>query len=235
MQKSTIFTTLLIAALVISILMPAFQVLKTISIILLAFIIIFGLYYQFWFLRNPVREWVQDKNIILSPAYGTVSKIIKRDTSQITVEKKYASTFLTQTSDIWTWGYLINIMMTPLDIHYQRAPLASTLISQKYVSWKFLNAVENPESLRAHFENERNEMTFETEDWFRYKIIQISWYLARRIVPMLEDNQKVTSAETIWLIKLWSQVSIILPSNIELHIQEWDKLIDGVSSLGKIQ
>ena len=54
--------------------------------------------------------------------------------------------------------------MTPLDIHYQRAPLASTLISQKYIPGKFLNAVENPESLRAHFENERNEMTFETKD-----------------------------------------------------------------------
>ncbi len=195
----------------------------------------FILFYQFRFLRNPVREGVADQAVFLSPAHGTVTKIIKRTEGEIPVEKKYATTFLAQTQDIAPSWYLINIMMTPMNIHYQRAPMVSTVVNQKYVKWKFMNAVSDAASLGAHFENERNEILFETESWFRYKVIQIAWYLARRIHSHVELGQSLGSAETIGLISLWSQVSVIVPEWIDLKVKEWESVIDWVTVLWTIQ
>lgn len=210
------------------------NLLKTLGLLLLLCIICFWLFYQFRFLRNPERLPNENPNLIISPAYGEVSAIIKRYwVDDVPVEKKYAKTFLTQTSDMGSWGYLINIMMTPLDIHYQRAPIESTLIKQEYVPGKFLNAVTDPSSLTAHFENERNEMTFETWDGFRYKIIQIAGFLARRIHSHVEIDQQVTSAETIGLISLGSQVSILLPPEVILDIEVWQRVVDGVTVIAE--
>lgn len=195
----------------------------------------FRLYYTYRFLRNPERNWTNDWSLFLSPAYWTVSEIIKRDAKSVSVKKKYASIFQTQTEEIWEAWRLINIMMTPLDIHFQRACYPSKVITQTYISWKFLNAVHDAWSLTAHFENERNEITFETAKWMRYKVIQIAWFLARRIHSYVHVWTTVSSAQTTWLISLWSQVSVILPLDwIEIKIKKGQKVIDGESVLATI-
>lgn len=195
--------------------------------------ILLGAYY-FWFLRHPHRIGVQDTVSILSPAHGVVSKILYRSGDQVPIEKSYYPIFLAQTQDIGDAGYLINISMNVHNVHYQRAVLPSTLIQQEYIPWKFLNAVYDAGSLQAHFENERNEMTFRTDTGFVYKVIQIAGLVARRIESYVEVGDKVVSAQDIWLIKLWSQVSLLLPGNVILSIHEWDIVIDGETILGSI-
>lgn len=204
---------------------------KILLISFLSFLLGCVFFYQFRFLRNPVRNWVDDPSVFLSPAHGKITKIIKRTEWEIPVQKKYATTFLTQTKDVSPSWYLINIMMTPLNVHYQRAPISSVLVDQTYVKGKFMNAVNDASSLWAHFENERNEMLFKTESWFHYKLIQIAWYLARRIHSHVQVWQSLVSAETIGLISLGSQVSVLVPDSLVLQVKEWDNVIDWVTVL----
>jgi phosphatidylserine decarboxylase len=162
---------------------------STFWVTLLLLFILLVLLYFFGFLRNPKREWIKDPSLILSPANGVVSKILYRSWTSAEIEKDHYPVFATQTEAIWSSWYLINISMNLQNIHYQRAPLASTLIHQEYIEWNFFNAVRDTDSLNAHFVNERNEMTLQTADGFTYKVVQIAWLLARRIESFVTTGQ----------------------------------------------
>ncbi len=217
---------------------------KTIKIILITIIwltIIWYLFYIFWFLRNPQRTKINDNSKFISPANGKIVQILERDNNknnnnQIPVIKKHYQAFKTFTDDVADSGYLISIMMTPLDVHYQRAPLSAKLIKQTHIDWKFLNAIKLDQLNNVVFENERNEMLRQTESWLKYKVIQIAGKLARRIVPMTKTNQDVNQGDTIWLIKFWSQVTIILPQkNVDILAKVWDIVIDWETILADIK
>ncbi len=127
---------------------------------------------------------------------------------------------------------MVSIMMTPLNVHRQRAPQNAKLIHQEYKTWKFINAMKDAKTLNATLENEHNSMLFETADWIKFKVIQIAGYVARRISPLLETNQEVKQGDIIGLIKLGSQVTIIFDKNVEIVTQIWQTVTEGESVLG---
>jgi len=129
---------------------------------------------------------------------------------------------------------MIDIMMNLRNVHYQRAPLESTLIKQRHKKWNFFNALKKRRIYDTMFTNEHNELLFQTKDGFTYKVIQIAGKVARRIVSFVVPKQPVKQWQTIGLIKFWSQVSVLLPSTVELKIKVWDKVIDGKTVLAKI-
>jgi phosphatidylserine decarboxylase len=92
-------------------------------------------------------------------------------------------------------------MMTPLNVHYQRAPSDATLIEQTYVSGKKKNAMRRAKNLTATLQNEYNAMLFERNDGIRFKVIQIAGFLAKRIVSYVNVGNDVIQGEVIGLIK----------------------------------
>jgi len=136
--------------------------------------------------------------------------------------------------DVDTAGYMISIQMDPTHVHYQRSPLDAQIISHQHISGSFNNALgsDNPYGIR--FENEHNEILIQTPDSDRYKIIQIAGFLARRIVDYVEPGQKVKQGDVIGLIKLGSQVTVILPHNVKIDTKLGETVIDGESVLGEV-
>ena len=128
---------------------------------------------------------------------------------------------------------MVSIMMTPLNVHYQRSPNNATLIEEKYVRWRRRNATKTDPTMRSTLQNEYNAMLFETDDGIRYRIVQIAWTIARRIVSLVDIEDEVSQWEVIWLIKFWSQVTIIFDSNVEVIAKVWDTVIDGETVLAK--
>ena len=59
--------------------------------------------------------------------------------------------------------------------------------------------------------------------------------LARRIVDYVEPGQKVKQGDVIGLIKLGSQVTVILPHNVKIDTKLGETVIDGESVLGEIE
>ena len=128
---------------------------------------------------------------------------------------------------------MVSIMMTPLNVHYQRSPNNATLIEEKYVRWRRRNATKTDPTMRSTLQNEYNAMLFETDYGIRYRIVQIAWTIARRIVSLVDIEDEVSQWEVIWLIKFWSQVTIIFDSNVEVIAKVWDTVIDGETVLAK--
>lgn len=130
---------------------------------------------------------------------------------------------------------MVSIKMTPANVHYQRSPNNAELIEQVYVYWKKHNAIKNVDSMKSTLQNEYNAMLFEMDNGVRYKIIQIAWSFARRIVSFVDVDDEVEQGEVIWLIKFWSQVTIIFDSNVEVLAHVWDKVIDGETVLARMK
>ena len=82
----------------------------------------------------------------------------------------------------------------------------------------------------AHFLEHK---LFEQEDGIRFRVIQIAWQLARRIVPLLEINDTVEQWDTIGLIKFWSQVTIVFDKNVDVIAKVWDIVVDGETIIAK--
>ncbi len=130
---------------------------------------------------------------------------------------------------------MISIMMTPLNVHYQRSPNNATLIEEKYVRWRRRNATKTDPTMKSTLQNEYNAMLFESDNWVRYRIVQIAWSLARRIVSFVDVEDEVEQWDIIWLIKFWSQVTIIFDNNVEVIANIWDKVVDWETVLAKMK
>ncbi|MBQ7074570.1 hypothetical protein IJM86_06065 [bacterium] len=65
-------------------------------------------------------------------------------------------------------------MMTPLDVHFQKAPVDAKMLNLSYQKGSFRNAMKKDKNLAATFQNEYQTMFFETPDKTHFRIIQIA-------------------------------------------------------------
>lgn len=188
-------------------------------------------FYRCYFLRQPARRIPNNENLFVSPANGEIIAIIKNPTDNTIIYKDNNEVLDHFIDWIGSWATMVSIMMTPLDVHYQRAPSDATLIEEKYVRWRRYNAMKTDPTMKSTLQNEYNAMLFESDNDVRYRIVQIAWTVARRIVSFVDIEDKVEKWEVIWLIKFWSQVTIIFDSNVEVIANIWDKVVDGETVL----
>jgi len=201
---------------------------------LLFLIIAFFLFWRLWFCRQPRRQMPKGDKVIVSPANGTVAVVRRFDTTlaKKTIKAQKWNTgsveFLAQ--DVAQRGWFVLIVMTPLNVHYQRAPFAGKVIGTHYAPGKFHNAVKNAEKLLT-LENEKNEILFEGKDG-RFKVVQIAGVLARRISCFVGKNHKVEKGQVIGFINIGSQVALLLPAKARLSVKEGDAVVDGETVIG---
>ena len=188
-------------------------------------------YYELWFLRKPDRKIPYNNSILVSPANGVVVSINKWDGVMLKELKGELGAINVWTKDVDTSGYVISIQMDPTHVHFQRAPATGHVISEVYSRGSFNNAVVMSNEYGIRFENEHNEMLMETLSGKKYKVIQIAGFVARRIEEYVSPNQKVKQGEIIGLIKLGSQVTVILPHNIKPAVTVGMTTIDGETLL----
>lgn len=183
----------------------------------------FLLFWRFWFLRQPARDIPAEG--IVSPASGRIVKIIRYgDGRPVGLPKGLLGTARAITEDVSSTGSIVVIMLSPLDVHYQRAPVAGTVTSVRYTPGRFRNAVLAARSLRA-FENERNEILFQSPR-ATYKVVQVAGIAARRISCTVGSGQKVKKGSIIGLINFGSQVMLVLPET-RVKVREGQRVTDG--------
>ncbi len=155
-------------------------------------ILIFSLsFYFFYFLRQPARKVPHNNKFFVSPANGKIIAIIHQD--QLIQEslgtglyKENNKVIEDRTEGFASGATLISIMMTPRDVHYQKAPLEAKNLSKKYVAGRFFNAMKSDQNMRSTFQNEYNNLLFETPEGYKFRIIQIAGRFARRIEDYLK-------------------------------------------------
>ena len=199
----------------------------------LGILILLGvLYYKVWFLRQPERNVPHNDKVYVSPANGVVVSVNKWNADVLAVKKGDMGLIHVWTQDVDTAGTIISIQMDPANVHYQRAPHDSKLVTKKHTKGSFNNAIVMSNEYGIRFENEHNEMLFENADGKRYKVIQLAGFLARRIEDYVEPSKSYKQGDVIGLIKLGSQVTVLLPNGVTPNVKVGEVLIDGESILG---
>lgn len=204
---------------------------KRLGIATVLFGILFVGFYRFWFLRCPKRNVPNVGNAFVSPANGEVVSITKFNSEWINVTKERFGVIYLWTKDVDTAGYIISIQMTPIHVHYQRMPVTGKILAHKHTNGSFNNAIVMGNDLGIRFENEHNEILVENTQGEKFKLVQIAGFLARRIVDFVEPNQEKKTGELVGLIKLGSQVTVIVPQNYFPKVEVGQTVIDGETIL----
>ncbi|MBU0472180.1 MAG: phosphatidylserine decarboxylase family protein [Nanoarchaeota archaeon] len=190
-------------------------------IVVVFLLIVFLIFYNFYFLRDPARQ-IPSGNNIISPADGRVMMIKEFDKNVAEIEKGYLGKVRAMTKDVASKGYIVSIFMSIWNVHFNRAPVDGVVKYVTHNSGKFLKA----DLLASTFENENVQMLIQDKS-FNIKVIQIAGFVARRIVSFIKKNEKVIKGQRIGLIKLGSQVTLIIPSNVNLQVKIGQRVFAG--------
>jgi phosphatidylserine decarboxylase len=165
-----------------------------------------------FFFRDPVRDCPVDERIVVSPADGRVVAAARVD------ERLDDSPIQ------------ISIFLSPLDVHINRSPIAGEILDVAYKPGAFHIASRDSASV----ENEQNVVTVRGE---KLTIVfrQIAGVLARRIVLWKKKGDRVAMGERVGLMKFGSRMDVILPGEVEVLVHKGDRVIGGVSVLGRLR
>jgi phosphatidylserine decarboxylase len=165
-----------------------------------------------FFFRDPGRQPPEDQNLVVSPADGRVTRVMRLE------ETNQAS------------PNLVSIFLSPFDVHINRAPIAGEITSVTYMRGKFLIATDEKSSLL----NEQNVLTIKGE---KITVVckQIAGIVARRIVCWKHAGERVALGERIGLIKFSSRTDLVLPPEVEILVNEGTRVRGGTTIIGRIR
>ncbi|WGJ62048.1 phosphatidylserine decarboxylase [Wolbachia endosymbiont of Frankliniella intonsa] len=164
-----------------------------------------------YFFRDPARSVPNNKDFILSPADGVVSKI-EEVSYPLSEENREEKKFT-----------LVSIFLSVLNVHVNRIPISGTIKEMSYKKGKFVSAMSN----RSSNENEKQVIVIEYEKEKEIIVEQIAGFIARRIVCNLRASQNVKAGERFGIIRFGSRVNIYIPAGIEVRVSEGQTVIGG--------
>jgi phosphatidylserine decarboxylase len=157
-----------------------------------------------WFFRDPERTPEGDG--LLSPADGTVLRVVDLDGG----------------------GMRVDIFMSVVNVHVNRAPVAGTVGGIVYTPGRKAPAGTE----EAHRFNENNY--FELRDGeLTVGTRQIAGILARRIVFWSREGDRVERGQRVGMIKFGSRVEVTLPHGWSPLVRQGDRVRAGATVLAK--
>ena len=154
-----------------------------------------------YFFRDPPRRIPDDPGVMVSPADGKVCEITHLDKHEM----------------IGGPEVRIGIFLSIFNVHINRVPALSRVVSVQYSPGKFLNALK-PASALVN-ENTLIELEEESAPHRKLVVRQISGAIARRIVCDLRPGEVLARGEKFGMIKLGSRTELIISDSDDLSIE----------------
>lgn len=168
------------------------------------------------FFRDPWRVSPQGQGLALAPADGEI----------VTVDRAPPPVEL----DIGTAPMLrIEIFLSLVDVHINRAPVAGRVAKIAYRKGSFLDARDTA----AGAENELNAIALDTPDG-AVGLVQIAGRVARRIRCDLVEGQHVIAGQRFGLIRFGSRAAIYLPDRFQPLVHEGQRAVAGETTLAAL-
>jgi phosphatidylserine decarboxylase len=164
-----------------------------------------------WFFRDPDRAVPQGDGLVVSPADGKITEVLRVTTPEGETLR-------------------LSIFLNVFNVHVNRSPISGVLREVRYQKGEFLNAM-NPASAEK---NEQNLAVVESDEGYTVAFKQIAGLLARRIVFKPATGARLERGERIGLIKFGSRVDVLLPGSAELRVKKGDNVKGGSSILASI-
>jgi phosphatidylserine decarboxylase len=173
---------------------------------------LFITFFLAYFFRNPPRSITANENNLLSPADGKIMDIKKVDYDDI----------------LQCEVYKVSIFLSLFDVHVNRMPLSGTIFYKKYIPGKFFPAFKS----HASEMNERNIIGIKCDD-VEVLVIQITGFIARRIIDWVNIGDFLHQGSLFGLIKFGSCTEILIPSdNVDIKVKIGDKVKAGKTIIG---
>jgi len=202
------------------VLIAAFVALATYSLVspFLGWLLVLVTIWVATFFRDPIRTTPTDPSLIVAPADGLVTMIVRvRAPPELGADLNGEFT-------------RVSIFMSVFDVHINRSPITGTIRKIAYIQGKFLNADLD----KASEDNERQHFLVEREDGVKIAFTQIAGLVARRIMAFVAEGDRVAAGERIGLIRFGSRVDVVLPAGTGSQILLGQRAIAGETILGEI-
>jgi len=174
--------------------------------------------FVFWFIvvrffRMPARELVEDADIVLCPADGTI----------VAIEEVFVDEFFKDKR------LQVSVFMSPSNVHVNRYPVSGKIVYTNYWPGSFLVAWHPKSST----ENERNTVVVEHQKYGPIMVRQIAGALARRIVCYSRTNERIVQGRELGFIKFGSRVDLFLPLDSEVKVSLEQKVQGGITTIAQ--
>ncbi len=171
-----------------------------------------------YFFRDPIRMVPQGQGLVVAAADGKITTIeVITPPSELGIGAESCTR--------------ISVMLTLMDVHVNRVPIAGTVTSTHYHQGKFLNASLD----KAHEENERQYVGITTPSGARIGVVQIAGLVSRRIVCKLKENQTVKTGERFGIIRFGSRVDVYIPATVTPQVMVGQRVIAGETVLADLE
>lgn len=121
----------------------------------------------------------------------------------------------------------ISIFLSVLDVHVNRAPCAGRIARIAYVPGTMVNANLD----KASTDNERNLVALERSDGSYVAFVQISGFVARRIICDVEEGDRLEAGERFGIIRFGSRMDVYLPQGYEPSVSLGQRTLGGETIL----
>ncbi len=209
-----------------------------------------------WFYRDPKRVPPDDPSLILAPCDGKVV-YIRPVSAEGTVfaEKLGQAIPITEiTRAEWEGvspeGWLIGIYMSPLDVHYNYAPIEGTVRKivytpaktnlpmvdlWEYVSMAWLRRAVDLLGKRYHLHNERQTLFIENTH-VRVAVVEIADKFVNKITTYVQEGEAVRAGQKLSFIERGSQVDLLIFSRaIEILTHTGAQVYGGLTPIATVR
>lgn len=161
------------------------------------------------FFRNPERTIPGDERTVVAPADGRVIAVGE-------IEEAEGRKALR-----------IGIFLSVFNVHVNRMPLAGRVEAVDRAGTRFLAAFDR----RAEGENVRSALTLRTDRGERFRVVQITGLVARRIVSHPRVGEWVPRGVRYGLIRFGSRTDVVLPEGAEPRVKPGERVRGGSTIL----
>lgn len=208
---------------------------------------------QVWFYRDPLRQPEATGRVIVAPCDGKVVYLKRIEKGEVESEKKGEVIKVEEITkadfDNSESGWLIGIYMSPLDVHYNYAPIEGKVEKIVYYPskinlpmvdlWEYLNLTYfrravNLFSHRFHLENERNTIFINQEGEIRVAAVEIADKFVSKINCYVKEGDFLKLGQKISFIDRGSQVDLVIfKENLNWRVKFGDQVYGGKTVLAE--
>ena len=193
---------------------------------LISFIFLSIIAFIMQFFRDPKRNIPTEAGVVVAPADG---KILKGKIDFMKIVNSTDDPLMEHVLKDGEKGILISTFMSPFDVHVQRAPVSGKIIMTQYYPGKFKIAMGD-----IRTENEKNLIVIDSE-YGKIGVIQISGFVARRIVQYVNVGDMVKIGDRLGMIRFGSRVNLIIPyDKFRVKVFEGEKPTAGETIMAEL-
>lgn len=198
------------------------------ALLSLVFILLGALLFlrKVWFYRDPKREPPKGEGLVVSPADGQVVYIKPFQNGFVVSEKLGRPIHIEEITKAPLYserGWIIGIYMSPLDVHYNYAPVAARLEKMvhtqarvnlpmvdlwEYIRLTYLRRAVDLFSHRYRLVNERLTLFLDAGD-LKLAMVEIADKFVNKIRPLIGAGENLTAGQKVSFIDRGSQVDLV--------------------------